>query len=315
MNLFDEPTLRKLEQLTLVAEQVRVGVMKGDRRSRKRGTSIEFADYRNYVKGDDLRRLDWNVYARLERPFIKLLEEEEDLSVHLLVDASASMDWPPTNQPTNQPTNKLPNQPTNKLPNQQTNKLLYALRLTGALGHIALTSGDLLTVTLLTGQGSRRWGPFRGQQNSLRLLQFLETGRGGGLTDLNLSLRDYALHGRRPGLLFLLSDLLSPNGYQDGLTAVLARGYEAGLIHLLSPDEIDPPLSGDLKLVDVETGQDAEISLDGATLAAYRQRLQSWQTEIAAFCASRASHYIPLVTDTPWEKVVMQTLRQKGAVR
>jgi len=299
MNLFDEPTLRQLEQLTLVAEQVRVGVMKGDRRSRKRGTSIEFADYRNYVKGDDLRRLDWNVYARLERPFIKLLEEEEDLSVHLLVDASASMDWPPTDQPTN----------------QQTNKLLYALRLAGALGHIALTSGDLLTVTLLTGQGSRRWGPFRGQQNSLRLLQFLETGRGSGLTDLNLSLREYALHGRRPGLLFLLSDLLSPNGYREGVTAVLARGYEVGLLHLLSPDEVDPPLSGDLKLVDVETGQDAEISLDGATLAAYRQRLQSWQAEIAAFCASRAVHYIPLVTDTPWEKVVLQTLRQQAVLK
>jgi len=299
MNIFDESTLRKLEQLTLVAENVRVGVMKGDRRSRKRGTSIEFADYRNYVKGDDLRRLDWNVYARLERPFIKLLEEEEDLSVHLLIDASASMDWPPTDQPTN----------------KQTNKLLYALRLTGALGHIALTSGDLLTVTLLTGQGSRRWGPFRGQQNSLRLLQFLETGRGSGLTDLNLSLRDYALHGRRPGLLFLLSDLLSPNGWQDGVTALLSRGYEIGLLHLLSPDEVDPPLSGDLKLVDVETGQDAEISLDGATLAAYRQRLQSWQAEIAAFCVSRAVHYIPLVTDTPWEKVVLQTLRQQAVLK
>ncbi len=299
MNLFDEPTLRKLEQLTLVAEQVRVGVMKGDRRSRKRGTSIEFADYRNYVKGDDLRRLDWNVYARLERPFIKLLEEEEDLSVHLLVDASASMDWPLTNQP----------------PNDPTNKLAYALRLAGALGHIALMSGDLLTVTLLTSQGNRRWGPFRGQQTSLRLLQFLETGTASGPTDLNLSLRNYALHGRRPGLLFVISDLLSPSGYKDGLTAVLSRGYEIGLIHLLSPDEVDPPLSGDLKLVDVETGQDAEISLDGATLAAYRQRLQAWQAEIAAFCAGRASHYIPLVTDTPWEKVVMQTLRLKGVVK
>ncbi len=299
MNLFDEPTLRKLEQLTLVAEQVRVGIMKGDRRSRKRGTSIEFADYRNYVKGDDLRRLDWNVYARLERPFIKLLEEEEDLSVHLLIDASASMDWPPTNQSTN----------------QQTNKLLYALRLAGALGHIALTSGDLLTVTLLTSQGNRNWGPFRGQQNSLRLLQFLETSTASGPTDLNLSLRNYALHGRRPGLLFVISDLLSPGGYKDGVTAVLSRGYEVGLIHLLSPDEVDPPLSGDLKLVDVETGQDAEISLDGATLDAYRQRLQVWQSEIAAFCAGRASHYIPLVTDTPWEKVVMQTLRLKGVVK
>ena len=294
MNLFDEATLRKLEQLTLVAERVRVGVMKGDRRSTKRGTSIEFADYRNYVKGDDLRRLDWNVYARLERPFIKLLEEEEDLAVHLLVDTSASMDWPD---------------------DETSNKLHYALRLAGALGHIGLTTGDLVTVTLLNSQNEQRWGPYRGQQNSLRLLQFLENGRATGITDLNLSLRNYALRGGRPGLLFILSDLLSPNGYQDGLNALQARGYEVGLIHILSPDEVEPPVSGDLKLVDVETGADAEITLDATTLNLYRERLREWQSEIANYCANRQVHYIPLTTDLPWEKLVMQTLRIKGVVK
>ncbi|MEJ2749037.1 MAG: DUF58 domain-containing protein [Anaerolineae bacterium] len=302
MNIFNESTLRKMEQLTLVAERVRVGVMKGDRRSRKRGTSIEFADYRNYVKGDDLRRLDWNVYARLERPFIKLLEEEEDLAVHLLVDASASMNWPDGEQSTDN------NQ-------QSTNKLTYALQLAGALGHISLTSGDLLTVSLLHSGGDRHWGPHRNQQNSLRLLQFLETGTAGGVTDLNLSLRNYALYGRRPGLLFLISDLLSPNGYQDGLNALQSRGYEVGLIHLLSPDEVEPPVSGDLKLVDVETGQDAEITLDPTTLNQYRERLREWQTGIANYCAGRGVHYIPVTTDLPWEQMVMQTLREKGVVK
>jgi uncharacterized protein (DUF58 family) len=294
MQLFDEATLRKLEQLTLVAERVRVGVMKGDRRSTKRGTSIEFADYRNYVKGDDLRRLDWNVFARLERPFIKLLEEEEDLTVHLLVDASASMNWPE---------------------DETTNKLHYALRLVGALGHIGLTTGDMVTVTLLNSQNEQRWGPYRGQQNSLRLLQFLENGRAKGITDLNLSLRQYALRSGRPGLLFILSDLLSPSGYQDGLNALQARGYEVGLIHILSLDEVDPPVSGDLKLVDVETGADAEITLDATTLNLYRERLHEWQAEIANYCAKRHVHYIPLTTDLPWEKLVMQTLRIKGIVK
>lgn len=294
MNLFDETTLHKLEQLTLVAERVRVGVMKGDRRSRKRGTSIEFADYRNYTKGDDLRRLDWNVYARLERPFIKLLEEEEDLSVHILVDGSASMDWPEAGDE---------------------HKLTYALRLAGALGHIALTSGDVLTVTMLNSSGDQKWGPYRGHQNSLRLLQFLETGQAVGITDLNQSLRQYAQRSSRPGLLFVLSDLLSPNGFQDGLNALQSRGYEVGLIHILSPDEVDPPITGDLKLVDAETGQDAEITLDATTLDQYRQRLQEWQTETAVRCASRNIHYIPLTTDTPWEQVVMQTLREKTVIR
>ncbi|MCP4358515.1 MAG: DUF58 domain-containing protein [Chloroflexi bacterium] len=293
MNIFNESTLRKLEQLTLIADKVRVGQMKGDRRSTKRGTSIEFADYRNYTKGDDLRRLDWNVYARLERPFIKLLEEEEDLAVHLLVDSSSSMDWGEGDE----------------------NKLHYALKLAGALGHISLTTGDLLTATLLNSHNDRTWGPYRGQGNSLRLFQFLESGEAGGITDVNLSLRNFALVGRRPGLLFLFSDLLSPNGYLDGLTALQARGYEVGFIHILSQDEVDPPVSGDLKLVDVETSQDAEITLDPPTLDLYKSRLQSWQNDIAATCANRHVHYIPLTTDMSWEKLILQTLRVKGVVK
>jgi uncharacterized protein (DUF58 family) len=139
--LFDEAALRKLEQLSLVASRVRAGMMKGERRSTRRGTSIEFADYRNYSKGDDLRRLDWNVYARLERPFIKLLEEEEDLAVHLLLDASQSMAWPE---------------------NSPEEKLAYGVRLAGALGHIALTAGDLVTVSMIRSDGNQRWGPYRG---------------------------------------------------------------------------------------------------------------------------------------------------------
>ena len=293
MILFDESALRKLEQLTLIADKVRVGVMKGDRRSSKRGTSIEFADYRNYTKGDDLRRLDWNVYARLERPFIKLLEEEEDLAVHLLVDTSASMDWPDGEQ----------------------KKADYGLRLAGALGHVGLATGDLVSLTLLSSQGDLRWGPYRGQQNSLRLLQFLETNQSGGITDINLSLKQYALRGRRPGLLFLITDLLSPNGYQDGLNALLSRGYEIGLIHLLSPDEVDPPVTGDLKLVDVETGEDAEITLDASTLDLYQERLTEWRSEIGSFCNGRGIHYIPVTTNLPWENLIMQTLRSKGVLK
>ena len=295
MKLFNEATLRKLEQLTLVAGQVRVGMMKGDRRSQKRGTSIEFADYRNYVRGDDLRRLDWNVYARLERPFIKLLEEEEDLAVHILVDSSASMDWPDGES--------------------EEQKLRYALLLAGALGHIALSSGDLTLVTLLRSEGNQRWGPYRGQQNSLRLFQFLEEGAAAGITDLNLSLQNYALRARRPGLLFVISDLLSPSGYQEGVAALQARGYDVGLIHLLSLDEVEPPLAGDVKLIDVETGLEAEITLDVSTQGQYLARLQEWRTEIEGFCRGRNVHYIPLTTDFPWEKLILQTLRVQGVVK
>jgi uncharacterized protein (DUF58 family) len=298
MSLFDEKTLRQLEQLTLVANHVRVGLMKGDRRSQKRGSSIEFADYRNYVKGDDLRRLDWNVYARLERPFIKLLEEEEDLAVHLLVDASESMDWPDEGD-------------------EPLNKLTYALRLAGALGHIALMAGDQLYVTLLNQQGAHTWGPVRGQQNSLRLFQFLEAQQkqAGGLTDLNVSLREYALRGRRPGLLFLFSDMLSPEGYLAGLNGVQSRGYEVGLFHLLSPDEVEPPALGDVKLVDSETGLGAEITLDAQTRVAYKLKLQAWQEEIAGHCHGRGIHYLPITTDESWEKLILNTMRRQDMLR
>jgi uncharacterized protein (DUF58 family) len=305
MDIFDSTILARLERLALAADQVRVGVMKGDRRSRKRGSSVEFADYRNYSQGDDLRRLDWNVYARLERPFIKLFEEEEDLAVHILLDASASMNWPPEQE--------------------ESNKLRYGLYFAAALGYIGLASGDLLSVTLLQQPAgdNPQWGPFRGRQHSLSLFQFLDAfGRQAisreateaGATDLNRSLRQHALRARRPGLLLLISDLLSPGGHIEGLSAIQGRGYEVSVIHLLSPDEVEPSLVGDLTLLDVETGETAELTLDAPALNAYRERLTDWQAAIAEECNRRQIVYVPVITTTPWDVLVLQTLRQKGVV-
>ncbi len=292
--IFDEETLSKLEQLTLVANQVRAGVLKGERRSTKRGTALEFADYRNYTQGDDLRRLDWNVYARLERPFIKLFEEEEDLAVHLLIDASASMDWPVESPE---------------------NKLRYALRLAAALGYIALAAGDQLNVTLSSSRQERPWGPFRSRQNGMNLFRFLESAQADGLTDVSMAMRNYSLRARRPGLIFFLSDLLAPGGFQNGLTALQARGYEVSIVHILSQDELDPRLEGDLNLVDVETGQQAEITLDASARAQYAENLNAWLAEIAAYCHGRNVHYIPVTTSTPWEKLILQTLRSQELIR
>lgn len=308
MRLFDETALRKLEQLSLSAEAVRVGAMKGNRRSRRRGTSIEFADYRDYAQGDDLRRLDWNVYARLERPFIRLTEEEEDLAVHILVDSSGSMDWPPGDD------------------RAGTNKLRFALQLAGGLGTIALGSGDLVLVNLFDGGGQRGWGPFRGRQNGWPLLQFLEANydavrsRAGGPglrpgTALDAALPDYARRARRPGLLFLISDLFAPGSGRDGMIALLARGYELAVIHVLSPDEALPDLAGDLRLLDVETGQAAEVSLDPGRVDEYIARLRAWQDELQAFCRPRGIHYTPVTTDTTWDALVHGTLRRQGVVR
>jgi uncharacterized protein (DUF58 family) len=292
--IFDEATLRKLNTLSLVASQVRAGVIKGERRSTKRGASVEFADYRNYTPGDDLRRLDWNVYGRLGRPFIKLLEEEEDLAVHVLVDASRSMDWG----------------------DGPTHKLSYALRLGAALGAVALGAGDRLTAAVLYAEGRLPlFGPSRGSQQLLRLAAFMENTAPSGVTDLNASLRDYALASRRPGLLFLISDLFAPTGFQEGLARLQARGYEVNVLQTLSPDELDPPLAGDLRLVDIETGHAQEVSLDIGLRDLYRRRLLAWQAEIQAYCLKRGIRYMRLSTTTPWDKVLLTEMRKAGVVR
>lgn len=295
MLIFDEATLRKLEQLSLVATHVRVGLMKGERRSSKKGTSVEFADYRDYSQGDDLRRLDWNVFARLERPFVKLLEEEEDLAVHILVDASASMNWPEGGG--------------------EANKFQYALRLAGALGYIALVSGDRVGVTWLTSKGNRSWGPYRGRQNALPMFHYLEAGEAIGTTSLNEATRDYALRARRPGLLIMISDLFSPSGFIDGLNSLLGHGYELAIVQLLSQDEVDPPPGRDVKLVDVESGAGAELTLDIPTISLYKQRLSEWQSETAKYAANHGIYFVPVTTDLPWDKLVLNSLRSRDIVR
>ena len=295
--IFDEATLRKITQLTLIARQVRSGWLKGERRSVKRGNSIEFADYRNYTPGDDLRRLDWNVFARLDRPFLKLFEEEEDLVVHILLDVSQSMDFGSGEQ----------------------NKFYYAVRLAAALGAIALSNSDWLTVTsirkLESGGAAAQFGPTRGQFNTLSMLQFMESQKPVGKTDLGQSLRDYIAKTRRPGLAFLISDLFSTSSYHEALAQLQGRGFEVVIIHVLSPEEFEPPLVGDLRLVDIETGQPQDVSVDNEMRQLYRKRLESWLQEIQGDCQKRGARYLRINTSQPWDRVILQEMRQSGVVK
>ncbi len=294
--IFDEKTLRKLDRLSMIANQVRAGAIKGERRSSKRGTSIEFADYRNYVRGDDLRRVDWNIYARLDRPFVKLLEDEEDLAVYILLDASASMDWP-------------------RAGDRDHHKFLFARRLAAGLAYIALGGGDHVTVAMLRSDGIRSWGPFRGRGHTLNLLVWLENSHTRGALDLSAALNEFALHTARAGVCVVLSDLMTPEGSEAGFRAVQGRGHELTVIQTLSPDEINPVISGDVKLIDVETGVPQEVTVDAAMAELYGQRLQAWQADIGAYCTRRGIHYIPVETSVPWEQVILAQLRQARVVQ
>jgi uncharacterized protein (DUF58 family) len=197
----------------------------------------------------------------------------------------------------------------------QANKFYYALSLAAALGAIALSTGDQLTVRMLNGGPAGQLGPLRGRMNLLPLLRFLEKQAAAGAAGLAQGLRNYALQAHRPGLAILLSDLLTEEDVLAGLRPLRSHGNEITLLHLLSPDEIDPPLAGDLRLLDVESGSAQEVSLDAGMRSLYRRRLAAWQDQLQAACAGRGVRYLGLSTAVPWEKVVLQELRRQGLVK
>jgi uncharacterized protein (DUF58 family) len=273
---------------------MRSGAIKGERRSSHRGSSVEFADYRNYTAGDDLRRLDWNIYARLEKPFIKLLEEEEDLAVYVLIDGSRSMDWGEGEE----------------------HKFNYALKLAAGIGAIALSSGDLLSVGFLQdGRVAAEFSPSRGGYALPRLFKFLESLEAKADTDLNASLKAYSIPPRRAGLVVLISDLFAVDGYESGLRQLLSRGHEAALIHVLSPDEVDPPLAGDLQLVDIETNAQQDVSIDGGLRNLYKTRVRDWIQSIQTDCRKHGIKYLDVVTDKAWDQILLLEMRRSGMVK
>lgn len=302
--LFDEAFLRRLERLAILSRRAVAGQLQGERRSSKRGQSVEFADFRPYSAGDDFRRIDWNAYARLERFFIKLFVEEEDLTVHFLIDTSRSMDW------------------------GEPNKLGYALRAAGALGYVALVGLDRVTVTALGGGESNGNGsmgyfpPHRGKGQALALFSFLQQLGAGGRASLAPRLASYAAGAPQPGPLLLFSDLLDAS-WPDGLNALAARGFEVSVLHLLAPDEVNPGLSswldaaptGDFKLRDVETGAEVEITADYELLERYRRGLADWQEELRRFCGARGMAYVPFETSLPLDDLLFAWLRRRGVLK
>jgi uncharacterized protein (DUF58 family) len=285
--VFDESFLRQLERLLVLMRSPVRGGLKGGRRSVKRGQSVEFADYRDYSMGDDLRQLDWNVYARLERLFVKLFVEEEDVTVTLLVDASASM---------------AAGRPA---------KLLFAKRAAAALGYIGLASEDRVTVSALAGRMARRRASMRGSGRIFRLLADLSSIEAAdGPTDLVAAARHAAaqLHGK--GVVILFSDLLDP-GADRIIRELAATGSELIVLHVLSPDELDPALEGDLRLVDVETGDGIDVTVDLTTLDAYRNRLAGWKAGFADLAAKRRASYVDLSSDANLAVLMFNELRRR----
>jgi len=275
----------QLERLALISRRAFRGRVKGERKSPRKGMSVEFSDYRQYGVGDDLRYVDWNIYARLDRLYLKLFVDEEDLCLHVLLDASASMGF---------------GEPT---------KLEYGAKLALALGFVGLVNLERVGISVVRERMAEGWSPARGRTHVLPLMEFLGKLRPGGTTSLNDGLAQYALRAREAGLAVVVSDLMDPAGYERGLKALLERRFDVHVVHLLAPDEMNPSFGGDLRLVDAETGELRDLTLDGEAMRVYRQRLRDFLERAEQFCRAKEISYHRVVTDTPVEEFVLRQLK------
>jgi len=290
-SLLSPELLAQLERLELVTRKVFRGRMKGERRSKRKGQSVEFADFRNYVAGDDLRQLDWNLYARLDKLIIKLFMEEEDLHFYTLLDASLSMDF---------------GEPT---------KLDYAKQLAAALGFIGLIRADRVRIETL-GQGPGERSPIlRGRASVWRLLEHVSAIQPGESVSLAEGVKNFCLRNRGRGVVVLISDLMDKAGYESALRYFVSHQVDCFVIQVLSQEELEPDVKGDLKLVDCEDADEADITVSAPLLNRYQQTLNAFTQGAQEFCTRRGMHYMLANNQLPVEELVSKHLRRRGLVR
>ena len=294
--------LRRLEQFQLLAARRAKSSAKGERRSRARGQSVEFADHRSYVAGDDFRYLDWNLYGRLDRLFLKLYEEERELPVRIFLDASESMTFgePP--------------------------KFDFARQIAAAIGYVALSGFDRVSVIpfpdLANGatidpaarnrEMAARGGlrSVRGKKSTIPFFQNLSAITAGGAANLNEALRRGALEARQAGVAVVLSDFLDPAGYESGLTALVGRGFQVDLVQILAPEELAPTSFGDLRLVDSETGGMQEVTFGRYRLKTYQLTVQNFLQRLREYCQTRGINFFTASSKMPLEELLLKQLRQ-----
>jgi uncharacterized protein (DUF58 family) len=283
--------LRRLEQFQLLAARRAKSSARGERRSRARGQSVEFADHRNYVPGDDFRYLDWNLYGRLEKLFLKLYEEERELPVRIFLDASESMGF------------------------GEPRKFDFARQIAAAVGYVALCGFDRVSVVPFpdnrdeaAARGALR--SVRGRKSALRFFQNLSQLTAHGGANFNEAMRRGALEARQAGAAVILSDFLDPAGYESGLTALVARGFQVSAVQILAPDELTPGTFGDLRLVDAETGGLQEVTFGRYRMAAYQQMVQNFCQRLREHCQARGISFFMAGSNTSLEYLLLKQLRQ-----
>jgi uncharacterized protein (DUF58 family) len=285
----DPKLMAKLERMELVSRKIFRGRMKGERRSRRKGQSVEFADFRNYVPGDDLRFIDWNLFARLDRLYLKLFMEEEDLHLYVLIDDSQSMTF---------------GTPT---------KFHVAKQIGAALGYIGLCRGDRVALSCFN---QTRADVYRGRADTIRMLRTIQAYLPSKPSrDMTTAVRDFCLRSVHKGIVVVISDLMDKSGFEASLRMLAARNLDVFVIHMLSPEELQPELVGDLRLVDCEDDDVREISVSPGLLKRYQATLQAFIGSVREFCRKRSITYVATRSDQSVDVLFEAYLQARGLVR
>lgn len=292
--LLDSGLMAKLDQVDVMSRKIFAGKIQGERRSKKRGVSVEFADYRHYVHGDDLRFVDWNIYARLDKLFLKMFIEEEDLSLILAVDTSASMNW------------------------GNPGKFVFSQRLAMALGYIGLANHNRVTLHGFDATGLRPLSNLRGRRRTQEMGKWLLELQSGGASAFDDAMRSIALARQGKGVMCILSDFMFKEGYEKGLRYLAGGGYDTFCLQILSPEEIDPAkhgMSGDLRLTDIEDEDVAEVTVSAALLKRYKENLNAYCGKLRDFCVRRGMMHLTIDTSTDLTTLLLDYLRKRGLLK
>lgn len=282
---FDEDFMRKLEYLALVSKRFS-GQFKAERRAKKLGSGLEFADYRGYVPGDDFRYLDWRAYLRLDRLLLRLYEEEEDLPIYIFIDSSQSMEF------------------------GNPKKIEYAQKVAAALCYVGLANLDRVTVAAYSDRVRLELSPQRGKNQIFRIFQFMSEIRAGGTTDAETAFKLFCTGSRRRGLAVVISDFLDPKGFEGGLNRLRYHRHDVFAIQVAAHEDVEPQIRGQLQLVDSESRAAREVTLTPALLTAYRKEVERFSEQIRRHCLKYQLGYVRTVTDFPFEDLILQVFRQ-----
>jgi uncharacterized protein (DUF58 family) len=287
--LLDTDFLKRLENLQLLIRGRFFGSSGGRRLTARAGMSLEFAEYKEYHPGDDLRYVDWNLYGRFDRLFIKVFTREEDVPLYLFLDISRSMELG--------------------------NKLEYAAQLAGALSYVGLKDLNRVGIFPFASALAQGVPPRGGYRQVFEIFRFLQEVRPAGDTSINESLTHFARARRESGMALIISDMLSEDGYEDGLAQLLYHRYEVIVLHLLAPEDLAPQLQGEVRLQNIENSHELPLYISRETVRTYQQALRDYCQRLETFCRRRDVRYYQISSDTPLEQAVFQTLREEALLQ